>query len=120
MPAMKGSTISRAVIAAFFFLTALFAAEGAAEAACFESGVGCTNDHYMSKKVLNTLSCDILWTVRNTIFDENGYCFKTERALETFSNQGCYIKDAGQLKMNAYERANLDRIVTVERSRGCR
>ena len=91
-----------------------------ARAACFESGVGCTNDHYISKGVLNTLSCDALWTVRNSIYDERGYCFRTERARESFSNDDCYVKDASRLKFNSYERTNIDRIVVVERKKGCR
>ena len=111
--------MSRAVTAALFSF-AVFLAATPAQAACFESGVGCTDDHYMSKQVLRTLSCDSLWTVRNTIFDENGYCFKTARARETFDNEDCYVRDAGKLKMNNYERANVDRIVAVESAKGCR
>lgn len=91
-----------------------------ASAACFESGVDCTNDHYISKSVLNTLSCDALWTVRNSIYDERGYCFKTERARQSFTNDDCYVRDATRLKFNAYERTNIDRIVAVERKKGCR
>jgi hypothetical protein len=90
-----------------------------ASAACFESGVGCTDDHYISKKALNALSCDALWTVRNSIFDENGYCFKTTKAKNTFSNEDCFVSDATKLKLNAYERANVDRVVEVERRKGC-
>jgi hypothetical protein len=92
----------------------------AAHAACFESGIGCTDDHDMSKSALRGLSCDALWTARNTICDENGYCFRTARAKEIFSNEGCHVSNAAALKFNAYERANIDRIVAVERSKGCR
>ena len=91
-----------------------------ARAACFESGVGCPNDHYISKSVLDTLSCDALWMVRNSIYDERGFCFKTARALETFSNEDCYVTNASRLKFNAFERTNIDRIVAVERNKGCR
>lgn len=93
---------------------------GPANAACFESGVGCTNDHYISKNVLSTLSCDALWVVRNSIYDERGFCFKTSRALETFSNDDCDVSDASRLKFNSFERTNIDRIVLVERGKGCR
>lgn len=91
-----------------------------AQAACFESGIGCTDDHDMTKSALRALSCDALWTVRNTIYDENGYCFRTARAKEIFSNDGCHVSNASALKFNAYERANIDRIVAVERAKGCR
>ncbi len=91
-----------------------------AHAACFESGIGCTDDHYMTKSALRGLSCDALWTVRNTIYDERGYCFRTARAKAVFSNDGCHVSSASSLAFNAFERANIDRIVAVERSKGCR
>ena len=30
-----------------------------------------------------------LWTARNTIYHENGYCFRTARGKANFSNDGC-------------------------------
>ena len=92
----------------------------AAHAACFESGIGCTDDHYISKSQLGALSCDALWTVRNTIYDERGYCFRTARAQEVFSNDGCHVSNAASLNFNRFERANIDRVAAVERSKGCR
>lgn len=92
----------------------------AANAACFESGVGCPNDHYIPQSILKTLSCDALWIVRNSIYDEKGFCFKTAKALETFSNEGCYVTNVTRLKLNDFERTNIDRIVAVERKKGCR
>lgn len=91
-----------------------------AHAACFESGVGCTSTHAIPKGVLSTLSCDALWTVRNSIYHERGYCFRTERAQESFSNEGCYVTDANALRFNSYERTNVSRIVSVEKAKGCR
>lgn len=91
-----------------------------AQAACFESGIGCTDDHAMSKAKLGALSCDALWTVRNTIYHENGYCFRTARARAVFSNDGCDVTDASRLRLNSFERSNIDRIVAVERTKGCR
>lgn len=91
-----------------------------AEAACFESGIGCTGDHLIPKSQLSTLSCDALWTVRNTIYDERGYCFHTARASAVFSNEDCHVSDAAALRFNSYERTNISRIVAVERSKGCR
>jgi hypothetical protein len=90
-----------------------------AGAACFESGIGCTNDHLISTKALRSLSCDSLWTVRNTIYDENGYCFKTAKAKAVFDNAGCTYTNASQVPLNTYERGNIDRIVKVEKQKGC-
>jgi hypothetical protein len=92
---------------------------GPVAAACFESGVGCTDDHYIPKAVLRTLSCDALWTVRNFIYDEKGYCFQTAKAQAVFSNEGCFITNASLIQFNAYERTNIDRLVAVEREKGC-
>ena len=90
-----------------------------ANAACFESGVGCTNDHYIPASVLQLLSCDALWTVRNTIFDENGYCFQTAKAKAVFSNAGCQYTGMAQMPLNAYEIANIATVRKVEKAKGC-
>jgi hypothetical protein len=87
--------------------------------ACFED-IGCTNSQYMSIYALRQLSCDSLWTARNTIFYENGYCFKTSRALSVFSNAECSYPDQATVPLNDYERSNIAKIVQVERQKGCR
>jgi hypothetical protein len=92
---------------------------GPAAAACFESGVGCTHDHNIPRQVLRTLSCDALWTVRNFMYDEKGYCFQTAKAQAVFSNEGCFVTNAALIPFNAYERTNIDRIASVEREKGC-
>jgi len=91
-----------------------------ATAACFESGVGCTNDHVIAYWALRQLSCDALWTVRNTIYDENGYCFHTARGKAVFDNSDCAYGNASMVPLNTYERGNIDRIVKVEKEMGCR
>jgi hypothetical protein len=88
-------------------------------AACFESGVDCTDDHNIPASVLQPLSCDALWTVRNTIFDENGYCFRTARAQAVFSNDGCQYTSMAGMPLNSYEAANIATIRQVERQKGC-
>jgi hypothetical protein len=110
---------SGTILAALATLVAAGAGQPA-RAACFESGIGCTDSHYISKSRLAPLSCDALWTVRNTIYDERGYCFRTRRAIETFSNDDCSVSDVKDLPLNRFERTNIDRIVGVERQKGCR
>jgi hypothetical protein len=87
-------------------------------AACLED-VGCTNDHYIPYPVLQGLSCDSLWTVRNTIFHENGFCFRTTRALAVFSNEGCSYHVSGEIPLNPFEQGNISRVITVERQKAC-
>jgi hypothetical protein len=101
---------------------ALLAAGSAAEAACFEDlgRTGCTDSEKFPVRDLRRLSCENLWLVRNTIYDENGYCFRTRRALEVFDNDDCYVEDAGAVRLNTFERGNINRVVQVEREKGCR
>ncbi len=112
------STRTGIQLAATLALATLGAA-GPAAAACFESGVGCTNTGLMPYWALRQLSCDSLWTVRNSIYDENGYCFKTAKAQAVFDNTGCFYNNASLVPLNTYERDNVGRIVRVEKEKGC-
>jgi hypothetical protein len=96
-----------------------FASIQSAEAACLET-VGCTDSQRMSVGDLRELSCDSLWTVRNTIYHENGYCFQTARGRETFSNDGCVTSHQASIRLNQYERANVQAVIRVEREKMCR
>jgi hypothetical protein len=89
-----------------------------AQAACFDP-IGCTNKQYFKPAQLKQLSCYNLWTVRNMIYKENGYCFKTAKAKQEFGNEGCIHQDMGAVPLNAYERANVGAIVKVEKQKGC-
>ena len=97
---------------------ALFAAATPVAAACYED-VGCTNDHVMPYPALQSLSCEQLWTVRNAIFQENGFCFRTKRALAVFSNDGCTSHVSGDLPLNHFEQENVSRVLKVERQMAC-
>ena len=88
-------------------------------AACFKSGVDCTDDHDIPASVLEPLSCDALWTVRNMIFDENGYCFQTAKAKAVFSNDGCQYTSMDSMPLNTYELTNISTIRQVEKQKGC-
>ncbi|MBN8999981.1 MAG: YARHG domain-containing protein [Rhizobiales bacterium] len=99
--------------------SALFLLGGHARAACFET-IGCTDSETFSTAALRQLSCDSLWTARNTIFHENGYCFQTARGRANFSNDGCYTSDQAAIRLNSYERANVKAITKVEKQKGCR
>jgi hypothetical protein len=61
-------------------------------------------------------SCYDLWYQRNAIFDENGYCFKTELGQQTFDNSDCWT-DTPQL--SKAEQKRVDAIRKEERRRGC-
>lgn len=93
-------------------------AAGPAMSACFEL-IGCTDSQYFSEAQLRRLSCDSLWTVRNTIFHENGYCFQTAKGKAVFSNVGCKYTVSGNVPLNKYERANVERVRAVEARKRC-
>jgi hypothetical protein len=105
-------------IGAAAFAVALLASQPVS-AACFESGVDCTDNHDIPAAVLEPLSCDALWTVRNMIFDENGYCFQTAKAKAVFSNDGCQFTNMVSMPLNSYEIANIQTVRAVEKQKAC-
>jgi hypothetical protein len=111
-------TLSASKAVAAVLASGLVLAATPALSACFEV-VGCTDSEYMSAASLRRLSCDPLWTVRNTIFYENGYCFQTAKGQAVFSNAGCKYTVSGKVPLNKYERANVETIKAVEAQKHC-
>jgi hypothetical protein len=90
-----------------------------AVAGCYE-GQGCTNSARFSERFLvQNAECDILWQIRNQIYHENGYCFRTPRGIGAFGNAGCRHDDISEVSLNAFERANVATVARVERMKGC-
>jgi YARHG domain len=112
-----GGFFVRAGLAAGFAL-ALTAASAPAYADCYE-GIGCTDSDMYTVDDLEALSCENLWFVRNRIYDENGYCFKTARAISQFDNSGCWVKNQANVKLSSIERHNVNAIVEAEKANGC-
>ncbi len=100
----------------------LAAAPVPASAGCFEDlgRTGCTYEESFSVAELRRLSCDALWLVRNSIYADHAYCFRTQAAIQTFGNEGCRATNAANLPLNRHEQTNVNRIVQVEREMGCR
>jgi hypothetical protein len=109
------TTFRKLTIAA---VAATLAGAGQASAACFESGIGCTNTGPIPYAALQQLSCDALGTIRNTIYDENGACFVTAKAKAVFDNAGCFYS-TGNTPMTPIERDNVARIGQVEKQKHC-
>lgn len=89
-----------------------------AESGCFD-GYGCTDETDFSRDALRFESCDYLWYMRNSIYDDHGYCFKTKRAQSVFDNTGCYVRDSAQIPFNRFEQNNISRIRQIEKQLGC-
>lgn len=61
-------------------------------------------------------SCYDLWYQRNAIYDDNGYCFKTQLGRETFDNSDCWTDNP---RLSRAEQRRVDAIRREERRRGC-
>lgn len=61
-------------------------------------------------------SCFDLWYERNAIYDDNGYCFRTDLALEYFDNSDCWTRKP---IFSRAEQRRIDEIVAEERRRDC-
>ena len=116
---MNTKFLASARFAAAAFATFAMLGVQPATAACFEGSVGCTDDHNIPVWALQELSCDSLWTVRNMIFDENGYCFQTAKAKAVFSNQGCMYTGMAGMPLNPYETQNIQTVRSVEQQKAC-
>ena len=69
---------------------------------------------------ISTMSCNELWYARNRIFHQYGYCFRTARGKRSFSNDGCHRSNTQAWRaMGSANRARVNRIKYLERSRGC-
>jgi hypothetical protein len=89
-----------------------------ARAGCYEI-IGCTNSDAFQERDLSRMSCQILGEVRNSIYAENGYCFKKLKYQRMFGNQNCSYTSDGDVPMSRLERANVRAIRNVERDMGC-
>src|SRR5919201_222209 len=65
------------------------------------------------------LSCQDLWVLRNQIYKDHGYCFKTVRARSYFGNGGCWIDDEGDVGLSSKERKLVLYYKHWEAKRGC-
>lgn len=99
-------------------LTGLAAGPQRAAANCYEI-IGCSDSNYFKISDLKKLGCQPLWEVRNWIYKERGYCFKTPKAIKTFGNAGCLYDDAAQVPLNKFEKYNVSAIKKVEKQKGC-
>lgn len=64
-------------------------------------------------------SCRELWQARNQIYKDQGYCFRTPRAIRTFGNAGCTYDNVNDVPMSANQRREVREIERYERSRSC-
>ncbi len=90
-----------------------------AQAACYDV-FGCSDRTlFRVSDLRGGPNCEFLWTMRNEIYKERGYCFRTQRAIGAFGNDGCQYQDQSAVPLNRFERANVGAISQVEREMSC-
>ncbi len=62
-------------------------------------------------------SCYDLWYERNQIYNDNGFCFKTQLGRETFDNSDCYTSNP---RLSRAEQRRVEQIRREEWRRGCK
>ena len=91
----------------------------AAWADCYDV-FGCSNrDYFRTRDLLGGPNCEFLYEMRNSIYKEHGYCFNTQRGIQTFGNAGCRFDNVNQVPLSAVERANVSAIASAERTKRC-
>lgn len=100
-------------------LVLAFASLVPALADCYDV-FGCTDrDRFRVNDLLSGPNCDFLYTMRNVIYSEHHYCFRTARAIAAFGNQDCLSSDVNQLGISSLELANAGTILQAEKIKGC-
>ncbi len=95
------------------------AGAGSAHAGCYDV-FGCANaSRFRMSDLMSGPNCEFLYTMRNGIYAEHGYCFHTARGRATFGNQGCITGNPTMLGLNVIERYNAEIILRAERAKGC-
>ena len=100
-------------------LTALggLAASTPASAGCHL--IDCVENVVVKKWQVKTFSCQRLWILRNSIYDDAGYCFNTARGKKWFVNDGCLYDDVNDVPLSAVQRKNINTLRSVEIAKGC-
>ncbi len=74
------------------------------------------------KPKLSSMSkCDRLWVARNRVFHRLKYCFKTDRAIQYFGNNGCHRtrKEVTRV-MSKSQRDRVNTLLKAECRNGCK
>lgn len=63
--------------------------------------------------------CETLWTQRNAIFRDAGYCFHTARGMQMFGNEKCRYDNERDLPLSDRQREAVKQIVAAEARGRC-
>ena len=86
---------------------------------CYDT-FGCSDrNRFRASDLAARPNCEFLYSMRNAIYAQHGYCFHTPRGIATFGNHDCRFNDVNLVPLNAIERANAATILQVEHRLGC-
>ena len=85
---------------------------------CYEN-IGCPHKDRILEEQIEKFSCENLWLVRNTIFHQRGYCFRTARGRANFDNSRCLSNSVSELKLSEIEKENVAKLREMEQRKGC-
>jgi YARHG domain len=63
--------------------------------------------------------CKDLWVMRNEIFKNNGFCFKSAKAISYFGNAGCSYDSQAQVPLSETDRIVIRDIKRSVARQGC-
>lgn len=63
--------------------------------------------------------CKELYVMRNDIYKDAGYCFKTAKAIAQFGNAGCQYDSLGHVPLSSNQRSMIKDIKKSEARQGC-
>ncbi|MEQ1719410.1 MAG: YARHG domain-containing protein [Hyphomicrobium sp.] len=64
-------------------------------------------------------SCGELWEMRNQVFKDNGYCFKSAKAIKHFGNAGCQYDSEADVPVSDTDRSTIRDIKRSQVRQGC-
>jgi hypothetical protein len=113
--------VRRLSVTALVALAASFASPVLAD--CYDL-LGCTDKnafsaHYSYLVAADGPTCDFLYVMRNSIYSQHGYCFKTARAIQEMGNTGCRFQNMTDVPLSQIERNNIATIARAEAARRC-
>ena len=65
------------------------------------------------------MACEQLYSERNLIYKNAGFCFKTTRAIREFGNAGCQYDRQADVPLTRSDRAAVADIIAEENYQGC-
>ena len=113
--------VRRLSVTGLVALAASFASPVLAD--CYDL-LGCTDKnafsaHYSYLVAPDGPTCDFLYVMRNSIYSQHGYCFKTARAIQEMGNTGCRFQNMADVPLSQIERNNIATIARAETARRC-